>query len=106
MEKIIVVLLCGTLFFSCSKKDSFNGDSFCADGYIRWKGQPAADGLGWVFYRNTGRTNPYVLKNLPESFKRDLLNVNICLEETQERFSCYCTTGSVPYYEINFIERR
>ena len=105
MKKILlsVILLC--LFFACRKKDGFVADSFCQDGYIRWGGNPSADGLGWYYAQHLNRSQIYILKDLPVAFQRDSLAVSICMEKTNDLFYCMCASP-YHYYKVNTIRLR
>jgi hypothetical protein len=106
MKKTVLLVSLFCLFFACRKKqDAFVPDSFCQDGYIRWGGSPAADGLGWYYAANLDRTWVYVLKDLPDNFKTDSLAVSVCLEKTRELMACNCSEP-FPYYKVNSIRLR
>lgn len=100
-----VMLVISLVATGCMKKSSEVREQFCEEGYISWRGEPAADGLGWVYVRNLDRTQPFVLKGLPEAFKVDSLPVSICLEKTGDLFYCMCA-APMHYYQVNSIQRR
>jgi len=104
MKRLLLILLVLSLFISCSKDKAEN--EVCFNGVVRWGGEPAADGLGWVIYKAdniSGR--PIIPRNLPDDYKVNDLNIHVCLYETNEKFYCQCIE---PYnkYHITSIRRR
>ncbi|MBD0364750.1 MAG: hypothetical protein M3342_06215 [Bacteroidota bacterium] len=101
MNKILLLLLITLATVSCAKEEVT-----CKNGFIHWEGDPAADGLGWVFREdNTGWPVPYKLKNLPADFQTDNLPVNVCLYKTDETFHCLCA-APLNVYKVTRIRRR
>ncbi len=104
MKKLLSVLFLFVVFISCNKDHAEN--ETCFNGVVRWGGEPAADGLGWVIYRDNDNTpRPFIPRNLPDRYKSDNLSVHVCLYETNEKFYCQCVA---PYnkYHITSIRRR
>ncbi len=87
------------LFTACSKEQN------CTDGLIRWGGEPAVDGLGWYFTSAEFADKPVKLKNIPEKYLKDSLQVNVCLRKTDEKYQCFCATP-LDVYEIKSIQKR
>jgi hypothetical protein len=109
MKKLLFILSAAFILVSC-KKDAVDVAAVCQDGKIEWKGDPAADGLGWVFTpvtaTNTADSSSfYVVRELPQSFQVDQLSVNACLSNTGQKVSCMCLNA--PYaYTLVSIRRR
>lgn len=97
--------IAGTIVFLLLLVTSCTKENFCAEGYIRWGGDPAADGLGWHYVNDLTDSRVYILENLPDDFKRDSLPVRICLKETNRKFYCECSRP-FNYYHINSVTRR
>lgn len=105
MKKLLFITAVFCFVLSC-KKEKQNAETFCFDGIVRYLGEPAADGLGWVL-KNEGYESRqiYVPQNLSDNFKKDGLKVSVCLYKTDEKFSCFCT-APVDVYRIVSIIRR
>jgi len=104
MKTWFLIIMASLLVTACAKDNEKQAaETVCLDGTIQWGGDPAADGTGWTFV-STETTKRYFLKNLPETFKRDDLQVAVCLQQTEERAYCYCS--ELPYlYVITSIKR-
>lgn len=87
------------LVTSCSKEQT------CTDGLIRWGGEPAVDGLGWYFTSAELGDKAVKLKNIPDKYLKDSLQVNVCLRKTDEKYQCFCATP-LDVYEIKSIRKR
>jgi len=72
------------------------GKDSCGQGVMRWAGDPAADGLGWILSDSTGNGS-IVLLDLPEAFKKDGLPVQFCIARTQTRVPCFCVEPKYAY---------
>jgi hypothetical protein len=104
MKKIIVVLATAMLFISCQKEKT--EPEFCEDGYIRWGGSLAVDGIEWYFTKDlSGTQTSYKMENLSADFEEDSLAVTVCLVKTSKTFPCFCP-AALPVYRINSIKRR
>lgn len=88
MKRVFALAAFLILLGACNKK---NEEAICLDGVVRWEGNPAADGLGWVI-KNDDSTNTrtYVPLELSDSYKKDGLRVAVCLKETDEKVACFC----------------
>ncbi len=105
MKRLPIAAFLSLFFFAC-KKENQHADTFCFDGMIRYMGSPAADGLGWVLYKEdsvSGQT--HIPQNLSDDFKVDRLKVSACIYKTDEKFSCFCT-APMDVYRIISIKRR
>ena len=53
MKRLLITGLLSLFLFACHKGSEVgqNPETFCFDGTVRWMGEPAADGLGWVLYK-------------------------------------------------------
>jgi hypothetical protein len=104
MKNIVAVLLTALLFISCKKEKT--EPEFCEDGYIRWGGSVAVDGIEWYFTKDlSGTQTAYKMENLTADFEVDSLAVSICLVKTDKKFPCFCPVA-LPVYRINSIKRR
>ena len=92
-------VLIAILFSACNKEQN------CTDGLIRWGGEPAVDGLGWYFTSPVFGDKAVKLKNIPEQYLKDSLQVNVCLRKTNEKYQCFCATP-LDVYEIKSIQKR
>jgi hypothetical protein len=102
--KYFLYLLAAIALSSCSK--DVDSDSTCFDGVIRWAGNPAADGLGWVIYEDDSTTTkPFVPQNLSDNYMKDGVKVSVCLKETEEKLHCFCVEP-LPKYRITSIRYR
>jgi hypothetical protein len=104
MKHWILALVAALALGSCTKKEK--EESICFDGIVRYAGDPAADGLGWVVQRTDVRSRPLVPRNLPDNFKVENLPVSVCLYETGEKANCFCAGNPPNYYYITNISRR
>lgn len=104
MKRILILLAASTIIFSCSKSSDEN--EICFNGVVRWAGSPAADGLGWVIYKDDSTTTqPFIPKNLSGNYTKDGLIISVCLVKTAEKFHCFCTQP-LPVYRITSINPR
>ena len=100
---LMLLLMAAT---SCNKvicKDN-NDKQACSNATVQWSGPPEADGLGWVL-----RLQDSTIKkpsNLGEEYKIDGLNVNVCFEATNDKFSCFCQEGFINMVKIVSITKR
>lgn len=100
MKQLLLFSVILTLLFtSCSKEQN------CIDGLIRWGGEPAVDGLGWYFTSAEFGDKAVKLKNIPEKYLKDSLQVNVCLRITDEKYQCFCAVP-LEVYEIKSIRNR
>ena len=105
MRSILLASVLALLLLAC-KKEKAEEQDVCFDGVVRWMGEPAADGLGWVLYKDdTAYKQPYVPQNLPDDFKVANQKVSVCLSQTGEKFSCFCAVP-LDVYHITTIQRR
>jgi hypothetical protein len=105
MKKIITILTAAVLFISCQKEKT--EPEFCEDGYIRWGGSLALDGIEWYFTKDlSGTQASYKMENLSADFEADSLAVNICLVKTDKTFTVFTPGGILSIYYINSIKRR
>ena len=102
MKKLTVLISVIIILASCAKEKE--SKSFCVNAMVRWGGPPAADGMGWYLIVDSTRGISYIPKNLPENYKVDDLQVNVCLSKTNEKFSCMCASP-VYKYEITSISK-
>jgi len=103
MKKVFAFAGILILLSACSKK---NKETTCFDGVIKWHGNPAADGLGWVIQRgDSTNMRSYVPVELSNSYKKEGLNVAVCLEETDEKVACFCAQP-MNKYRITSIKVR
>lgn len=104
MKKIIVLLATVVSLISCKKEKAEK--EFCEDGYIRWGGSVALDGIEWYYTKDlSGTQTSYKMENLSADFEVDSLAVSICLVKTDKKFPCFCP-AALPVYRINSIKRR
>ncbi|HEY0039755.1 MAG TPA: hypothetical protein VGB71_03780, partial [Flavisolibacter sp.] len=89
MRYFFYSLLLVFIFGSCKKEQQ--SETVCFDGIIKWVGDPAADGLGWVIYKDdSASSKPFIPRNLDNNLKIDGQKVAVCLYETDEKFVCRC----------------
>jgi hypothetical protein len=104
MRSLLYLLLLVFIFGSCKKEQP--AETLCFDGVIEWVGDPAADGFGWVIYKDDSASGkPYIPRNLDNSLKTDGLKVSVCLYETAEKVVCRCAQP-VNKFHIESIRRR
>ena len=104
MRNLLLAAVASCFIFSC-KKEKQQSETVCFDGTVRYMGSPAADGLGWVLYKEdsvSGQT--FIPQNLSDDFKVDRLKVSACIYKTDEKFSCFCT-APMDVYRIVSIKR-
>jgi hypothetical protein len=65
-------------------------------------GNPASDGLGWVF--RFADQSYEIPTNLGEEYQLDELNVKVAFKKTNQTFPCRCTQPRT-MVEITSIER-
>jgi hypothetical protein len=112
MKYVLVLMIGGLIFISCKKEKECSENSFCADGFIYWGGDLAADGLGWYFAETRGgswRAKQLKDNELPDAFKsfNDSTAVSICLTETKDPAPCFCPPSyNTNYYKIKSIKKR
>jgi len=103
MKRLFLILAACTFLTSCDKERE-ETNALCLEGTIQWGGDPAADGRGWIFVP-TESTQVYYLKNLPEAYKQNNLQVATCLKQTAEKANCFCQPQ--PYlYAVTSIQRK
>lgn len=88
------VLILLVLFFSCKEHCE---NSKQASAIIEYSGMIAADGCDWVVKIDSISYHPDVLDS---AFKKENLQVNICYQETSDRFSCGLLPGGIPVIHI------
>ncbi len=113
MKKLLLIVATWLTLSSCSKeatapdtqdaanigaKNTQSADRMKAT--IRWAGDPALDGLGWVL--RTSDEQVEIPKNLPDNYKQDGLQVIVSFKRTSERFPCRCSEPKY-YVEITAI---
>ena len=100
MKKIIIILLPFIIAGTGCKKDTTQ-NSVCTAATVKYYGDPAADGLGWVLLvsDSTGG-HVEIPENLAGSYKTDGLAVDVCYEKTTHLFYCFCTQ---PYKMVNIV---
>jgi len=105
MKPWFLMLAAGLLFTACVKDNEQQAaNTVCLDGTIQWGGDPAADGSGWTFVPSETAKH-YFLKDLPEQYKQDDLQVAVCLQQTSYKATCFCTEP--PYlFAITSINRK
>ena len=104
MRYIFYLLLLVSFFSSCKKEQQ--AETMCLDGVIKWVGDPAADGLGWVIFKDdSSSSRPFVPRNLSNSLKVDGLKIAVCLYETDEKVLCRCVQP-LNKFHIKSIRRR
>ena len=91
------------LALGACKKDRSN-PGLCTDAVVRWGGDPAVDGQGWILTDSINNA-VYHADNLPDSLQLDGLPVRVCLLKTERIFYCQCTV-SPNYYHITQIRKR
>jgi hypothetical protein len=103
--RILYIILLATLATSCEKVICREPEKNSqVNAMVMWAGHPAADGLGWVLRVENGKTEKP--SNLPDAFKTDSLNVSVEFEKTNEKFPCFCVTGSIDMVRIISIRKR
>lgn len=103
MKKVFAFAAFLIFLSACSKKSE---ETICFDGVVKWQGNPAADGLGWVIQKgDSTNMRSYVPLELANSYKKEGLNVAVCLEETDEKVDCFCAQPMYKY-RITSIEVR
>ena len=104
MKKIIAVVASGIFLVACNKEKQ--GRGFCSEtAVVRWSGDPAADGLGWIIFDSVGGARSMVPRNLSNEYKIDNLPVSVCMVETDEKYPCECLQA-VNKYQITYIRKR
>jgi hypothetical protein len=104
MKNILPLLICGFLFFSCSKQQ----DTFCIDATVQWMGNPAADGLGWVLSEDRDSVpvyRYYVPRNLAAAYQKNGLQVKVCMYKTSEKATCFCAAPPNKYHIVSITNR-
>lgn len=105
MKRILFILVAFISFTGCDKeKEKPVQNDFCADGLIKYRGNPAADGFGWIFRPANDTTTFFVLENLEDGLKKDNLSVHVCLYKTDKQFTCRCAQP-VFYHHVSSIKR-
>ncbi len=95
MKRFFVLAFTIVVLFACNKQKE---ETFCTTATVLFMGDPAADGLGWVLYADSSRSLYYVPSNLPASFKKVGLGVNVCLYKTAEKINCFCAAPPNKYF--------
>lgn len=104
MKYALFACVFSALLLSCKKEKQ--ASEFCFDGIVKWMGEPAADGLGWVLYKGDSlQGSPYIPQNLPDGFKVNDRKVSACVYQTEEKFSCFCIRP-LNTYRITSIKPR
>lgn len=104
MKYFLYLLVLIVAFGSCRKDKEEGG--ICFNGVIKYAGNPAADGLGWVIYKDDSTTTkPFVPQNLSDGYLKDGLKISVCLKETEEKLYCFCAQP-LPKYRITSIQPR
>jgi hypothetical protein len=96
---MIIILLSLGIIWACRKTDNLN----LREALIVWKGDPAADGLGWTI----SLTNDHfeIPTNLPRQYMIDSLPVSVSFEASSKKFYCMCAQP-ISMVEIVSIKRR
>lgn len=105
MKQLFLAAAVLCFIFSC-RKETRNAETFCFDGMVRYLGSPAADGLGWVLYKEdsvSGQT--YIPQNLSDDFKVDRQKITVCVYKTDEKFSCFCAAPLDVYHIVSIRSR-
>ncbi len=95
MKRFFILVFFVTVLFACNKQKE---ETFCTEATVLFMGDPAADGLGWVLFADSTRGLYYVPSNLPASFKKNGLVVNVCMYKTEEKVSCFCAAPPNKYF--------
>jgi hypothetical protein len=106
MKKLLALCLLTFSLAACDK--SFEkAPETCKDGYMRWRGDPALDGIEWYFSEDAvdGQPQAYKFDNLPEAYQQDSLAVRVCFYITDKTFPCYCGVP-LKVYHITSIKKR
>jgi hypothetical protein len=90
MKKIIITLLVITTLFAACKKESSTNPPDCRTATIENRGDPAADGLGWVLITDPVTRTFESADNLADTYKVNGLQVNVCYVKTDKDLICYC----------------
>lgn len=102
--------LCIILIFSSSCNKSSCGEAEpkatvqSGKALVLWNGMPEADGLGWIFYFESGKIEKPT--NLADQFKIDSLHITVSYEPSNEKFPCHCSGGSINMVKIVSIARQ
>ncbi len=114
MKKLILIVATWLTLSSCTKElsapetqetsnisasDAKSSENVKAT--VRWTSDPAVDGFGWVL--NISDEQLEIPKNLPESYKKDGLQVLVSFKGTNDRFPCRCSEPKY-YVEITAIK--
>ena len=97
MKSILVILV--LLFFSCNEQCK-NGKQ--ASATVLYTGMLAADGCDWTIRIDSISYHP---ETLDSAYREDKLSVNICYEETTDRFSCGMLPGGIPVIRLLDIKK-
>jgi hypothetical protein len=84
------------LFCSCSKNETTYA------GLVRFSGDVAVDGCGWVIDVENGTFHP---NNLSAEFQQDSLAVELSYKGTNEKYNCGLG-NSLKIIEISSIEKQ
>jgi|GEM_PF-934908 len=104
MLRLYCLLLLLIAVGGCSREKQ--GEGSCFDGFVRWQGDPAVDGLGWTIHKGDSvNSRPFIPHNLPQEFQQHELGVHVCLYPTGEKFYCNCIQP-LDKYHITSIRRR
>ncbi len=97
LKSASLFILCSGLFImsSCSKNDTTYA------GMVRFSGDVAVDGCGWVIDVENGTFHP---TNLTAEFQQDSLEVEVSYKLTNESFNCGFG-NSLKIIEISSIEK-
>lgn len=107
MKNIFFILLLAVITAVSCKKTASTDREICAEAFVRWGGDPAADGTGWHLYIPSDNIYAYKYPdNFPGDFKTDGLPVTVCYTQTGKDFPCFCMQPLPKMVHITSIRRR
>lgn len=104
MNRLLILLFLSFGFFACTKQK----EAFCVNATVEWMGNPAADGLGWVLKKDTDSVPQfqiYIPVNLSDAYKKQGMNVEACLYQTNEKATCFCASPPNMYFITSIRSR-
>jgi hypothetical protein len=106
MKKIIPVLIIIVIFFiACKKSTVDNNGETCTVATVKYAGDPAADGLGWILVTDTVNYKYLPPEEIPAAYKVNGLLVDVCYVKTDKDFVCFCPPPQQKIVSITKISK-
>jgi hypothetical protein len=106
MKKINLALLVTVIAVASCKKHT-SATLTCTTAIIKYGGNPAADGVGWYLAvgDSTDTKNEYP-ENIDSLYMINNLAVDVCYEQTDKDFVCFCLPPFKKMVRITSIKKR